>query len=139
MTGLKFKSVFEAIEKMSEEEFHNAGVAIAQTKTNNILPDLIVGSEDFNEDLKLLKDGTKLYLHPSPNNSDVQDWQPIKTIPVDRYVDVWLDIPHSQGGRRIPDVCKSSTHSSGWVGTNGNNPNYFTHWRFSPLPPLKDE
>lgn len=47
-------------------------------------------------------------------------WQPIETIPVDEFVDVWVvSLANQSWGRRICDVAKSNGHSSGWVGWAG--------------------
>ena len=63
------------------------------------------------------------------------NWQPIETLPVDQYVDVWVKSRHNPDfGQRLTDVCKSTEHSSGWIGVQ----KWLipTHWMPLPQPPM---
>lgn len=47
----------------------------------------------------------------------MMDWQPIETIPIGIFVDVWVISKNNPDwGKRLTDVCKNPKHSSGWVG-----------------------
>jgi len=44
-------------------------------------------------------------------------WEPIKTIPHEIFVDVWVVSKNNPDwGKRITDVCRHPVHSLGWVG-----------------------
>ena len=69
----------------------------------------------------------------------MSEWQLIETIPIDEFVDIWVSSSKNRSwGARLTGVCKSSVHSSGWVGfesyylTSSCKP---THWMPLPKPP----
>ncbi len=59
------------------------------------------------------------------------NWQPIETIPLDQYVDVWVTSQsNADYGQRVTSVCKSTTYSDVWIGVQKWQ--IPTHWM--PLP-----
>lgn len=71
-----------------------------------------------------------------------REWQPIKTIPIDQYVDVWVSIPSSNcGGVRLTECAFLSNGI--WSGRVreyplGNGSCDVTHWMPLPTPPQSD-
>ena len=73
-------------------------------------------------------------------NTRTPQWQPIETIPRDKYVDLWMCMPNSiSGGTRLTDCCLLS--DGRWVGKIteypllNNEACYLSHWMPLPTPP----
>lgn len=63
------------------------------------------------------------------------EWLPIDTIPTDVFVDVWIKSKSNKDyGRRQVCVCKTASHSSGWVGLRLDSCEYVSHWMPIPQP-----
>lgn len=69
----------------------------------------------------------------------MSEWQPASTMPEDLYIDIYVQSNESEYGKRYTCVCKSTTHSDGWVGLDLSCLQYIqagkatvTHWM--PLP-----